>query len=262
MHRRRLVLVTPILLAGTACGTESSNPPAAAPFAQGADQVPSDATRVRATVGVEGGSIGVWMPVRFSDARTVVRGDLLLQGRSRRASLAPRDGRDVDRPAPEGPIRVRAGVRVDVAGGWLASCADPAGVPILTVTSRTADGRSARDRYVPADLAAYEKAFAAACRGGLQASLVGSRQAPDGRFSVDLELVNPGPDEVTVTSEAYERDGARWDATSVVVPVGKEAQLRISGRGAGCVPTTPWATGHLTADGKPLKLPVGSDEQC
>jgi hypothetical protein len=117
------------------------------------------------------------------------------------------------------------------------------------VTSRTADGRSARDRYVPADLAAYEKAFAAACRGGLQASLVGSRQAPDGRFSVDLELVNPGPDEVTVTSEAYKRDGARWDAISVVVPVGKEAQLRSrAGARAACRrPPGPPGTSRRTA---------------
>lgn len=204
------------------------------------------------------GLIGVAMKLESPKQRVLVRGNLELQGQSLPVEFSP-DGFAGDapgrpRPSVEGPIEVDAGVEMTAVGGAVANCAEPAGVPVLTVTSQVGGGARMRTRYAISDLAAYRAAFDRVCRAGLQVMAAGTTPGKDGRFTTDLRVANPGPEAVTVTSKAYQQGGVEWTLASVTVGAGQVTTLTITARGDECAPQTPWATGRLTADGKPLRV--------
>jgi hypothetical protein len=101
--------------------------------------------------------------------------------------------------------------------------------PAVLVRSTTADGEPVEDRFtLPADL--VNDAWNDFCDVGVSAYSGNMRGSADlAEVSVLYEITNPGPEDVTVTSQPWNAGDGRWLSASVAVPAGERRTLRVKG---------------------------------
>lgn len=175
-------------------------------------------------------------------------------------SLYPLDGTDPDKP-PES-VTLGPADQVLLEGTLLAGCSGALDLPVFEVSSHAPGTSSHRtDRFAPADVRGYQRAVMAWCSRPLTMHITGSSVTPGGDYVLRVELSNPQPDPVTVTSEQVVGSSS-WQEATVVVPGRSIEQMTIHGHGpAGCAATPPWETGHVRADGRVIR-PTESDGWC
>lgn len=164
-------------------------------------------------------------------------------------------------PAPD-PFPVKAGSEVLVENTLQPDCAGPAGVPVLVITSRSADGEEHRDAYRPDDEDVWRETVEAYCRLDPELMVAGSTQSPDDSFTVTLTILNPTAEPVEVVSEGFTEGSTTWEPGSTTVPPHGNGELVLTGDGEGCSSVNPWTTGRVTLDGVVPDLDEAYSEQC
>lgn len=240
LRGRKRALLTPLLAAGlvaTALACGSSDPSASGV---------SGATAVRAKFDVNEYGVSIEISVGFPEERTVYGARLAAGRDSVNAFLYPLDGTD---PMGESErIRVGSGDRVLVEGKLFVPCSGAREVPVFQVDSR-ADGVAMTDLFIPEDVAGFARAVVEWCDRPFTMSVVGESATVDGDHELRLRFSNPGPESVTVTSEAVDDGTWVWQAARVFVPAGS-TQMTVIGHGPpDCVAVPPWESGHVRADG-------------
>jgi hypothetical protein len=160
------------------------------------------------------------------------------------------------------PATIDADARVMVVATYGPPCEDAAVVPALLVRTSDSNGDSRVDGFRGDVSASFKSEIDAYCSRGLVGRVTGSEQSADGEFAVRVEVFNPGPSSVEVTSSDYQVANTHWfNASATIEPLQTE-ELVIKGEGDACNASTPWAMGHLTADGNAIDFPSGYNEQC
>ena len=160
------------------------------------------------------------------------------------------------------PATIDANAKVMVVATYGPDCADAAAAPALLVRTSDASGDSRVDGFRGELSTSFESEVDAYCSRGLVGRVTGSEQSADGAFTVRVEVFNPGPSPVEVTSSDYEAADTHWFAASATIEPLQTHELVITGEGDACTASTPWETGHLTADGHAVEFPSGYNEQC
>lgn len=93
-------------------------------------------------------------------------------------------------------------------------------------------------------------------------SVSASKQWPDGRFEVTLQVFNPTSEPVTAKSAGMTIAGTVWESASTEVAPRSRGELTLRGHGDGCSSENPWGTGHVTIDGVVQELEEWESEQC
>lgn len=197
--------------------------------------------------------------ISFPDRRRVVKVGLQLPKRAHPTAV-PLRGRPLSRVAL--PTVVKARSELTVLAVYAPECPGSESVPRLVAETVDDAGKKRVETFGSPYSEKFRTVVQKYCKQGPTARVMGSRQNPDGTFSVTLRVFDPGQDPVEVVSEAYENEGTRWFRASKTIPPVEGGELTIRGEGEGCSPVTPWSTGHLTIDGKPVSLRQGSNEQC
>lgn len=164
-------------------------------------------------------------------------------------------------PVPD-PFPVKAGSAVLIENTLRPDCSGAAEVPVLVVSSRTADGEERRDSYRPSDEDAWRETVDEYCALGPELIVAGSTQKADGSFTVTLTILNPTREPVEVVSEGFTDGAATWDPGSTTVPPRSRGELVLSGEGQVCSSDNPWTTGRVTLDGVVPEMDQGYSEQC
>lgn len=216
----------------------------------------TDATAVEAEYYVSEWGVRVGIRIGYGEPRTVTGASLVTGDASVEASLYPLDGTDPDAPTT---VSLAPGVEVLIEGHVLVACSGTPETPVFEVVSR-ANGSRTTERFAPADEAGYLRAVAEWCDRPFTMNVTGSRATPEGDHTLYVEFSNPSVDPVTVTSSRFEDGAYSWEESTVIVPAGGIERMAIHGHGPqaqGCVPITPWESGHLRADGEVIE-PNGS----
>lgn len=233
----------------TSCGTASV----------WADVLPG-AVRIDADYYVSEYGVRVGIRAGYPESRVVTEARLVTRDGSVAVPLYPLDGTDPDEP-PES-VTLGPGDQVLLEGALLARCPSTRDLPVFEVVSHaTGAGSERTDRFAPADVRGYQRAVKAWCSRPLTMHVTGSSVTPEGDYTLHVELSNPHPDPVTVTSEQVVGSSS-WQEATVVVPGGSIEQMTIHGHGPPeCAATPPWETGDVRADGRVI-TPKDSDGWC
>ena len=108
------------------------------------------------------------------------------------------------------PVTVEPGMDVMLVGQYGPDCAEPGGAPVLVVRTSDPSGDVHVEGFVDEASEQFRDELKVYCGRGAVGNVTGSRQQPDGGFEVYLEVLNPGPGDLEVVSEAYETSGTRW----------------------------------------------------
>lgn len=194
------------------------------------------------------------MTVRFPDSRQLLSAYYDIGGRRTKVTLYPGDGSDNDNYPT--PLAVAAGVAVQVSAVPDVSCISAATVPELVVTSEQEDGRTYVDRFTASNPDDYSAEVTSWCPRGPYVGLVEARGGNDDTAVVELQIVNPSDVPIHVVSQAFNRQGAQWHRSSVVVPAGATRLMTITASGLSyfATPDKPWTTGHLRSNGEPITV--------
>lgn len=205
----------------------------------------------------------VEMRVDFPEDRAITSGVFRLGDRTvADVGYYVNDGTDSHWPPPM-PLPLDEGVSVTVSASLPVDCTKPAQRPVLVIRSRTDEAPASVDRFVVSNSGDYAAAVTTWCTMGVQGTVASSSASASadgdtgfhGDVTVNLQLVNPGSTPVRVTSEAYDAGDSHWNSAAVTVAPRGKARLTITATGAYCgIPDTPWKTGNLRADGRPLRL--------
>ena len=241
-------LVASLALAG--CGSASD--------VSSAD--PGAVTRVRADYYASLWGVSVGIRVAFARSLTVTGARMIWEGGHYDVAPYPLDGSDPDVPLES--IDLPGGTGVLLEGSVLAACPDAPSPPVFEVDTVT-HGDKDTVRYTPDDPALFENAFAQWCAVPVSMSVAGSTLTPEGEITVRSRFHNPGPTSVSVVSEAVPEGVTTWEASALDVPPGSIKIMTVHGHGPqDCAGPTPWETGHVLAEGRPVKPDVGYDEWC
>jgi hypothetical protein len=205
--------------------------------------------------GVYGVDVGV--AFSFPDDRTIMGGSYQVAGRTETPLFYPAGVVEDDGRLPPAHPSVRAGQRVVADGDVKPNCeANADYAAVLVVSSRSSDGQIHKDSLpIGKSDAAYIRDIAAKfCTKSVQADIKEIRTSANGQnVTVTYELVNPGPESVTVSSAAWKSGDSRWLPVSTVVPAdGQTHPLTVEGFGVGCQSqggNGPLPMGLLTASG-------------
>jgi hypothetical protein len=212
---------------------------------------PGGVVRVAAEYFADEGGVRVGIELAFPEDRRVTDARLVWSGGRYDIAPYPMDGTDPDVALEF--LDLPAGDRVSLEGVVMAGCPDAPELPIFEVKT-IVDGEKVSERYIPDDASLFEDAFADFCEVPFTVHTSMSHITPQGEITVTLTLFNPGPAAVTVVSEAFSSGDTTWEAATAEVPGGTRGQLEVHGHSpARCRATTPWDTGHLLADGRPIQ---------
>lgn len=207
------------------------------------------------------GPFAVAAEVSFPDRRTLVDARYDLADWAGQEVFVVREGRredPMDLPAP-----VDADTKLMIAAFYGPDCEDPGAAPPALLVRTTGRGGESRVDGFRSDLSeAFESAIDDYCSRGIVGRVTGSEQSPDGSFNVYVEVFNPGPSAVELTSPDHEVSGTHWFPVSATIGPAQSREVQIEGEGNGCTAETPWSSGLLTADGDEVHFAVGNDEQC
>lgn len=199
------------------------------------------------SVGVFG--VSMHFTVAFTEPRTLDAGTVRNSGRNFESYFASVDDPD----GPPIPANVPAGTTFVAGGPVRPDCRRHSMGPVtLTIRSHRSDGAPVTYRYTATHAEELDRAAEEWCAKGLQQVGSSGTGYPDGRLAWTTQLVNPGPEPVTVRSRDYTMGRSHWLATSLVVPPRQVVKLTLRGSNVDCYKNAPWVTGNLTANGKPL----------
>jgi hypothetical protein len=196
----------------------------------------------------------------FGERRDFMESQLALPGGMTPASYWSERFDDVH-PSPD-PFPVRAGEPLSVEAWVDPDCDDAQALPVFVLKSRDALGQVRVDSYKPTDPKAYRAALAEWCAMPPSVSVSASKQWPDGRFEVTLQVFNPTSEPVTAKSAGMTIAGTVWESASTEVAPRSRGELTLRGHGDGCSSENPWGTGHVTIDGVVQELEEWESEQC
>ncbi|MEI2810188.1 MAG: hypothetical protein V9F00_08295 [Nocardioides sp.] len=263
---RPLVVALHLLALCAACGeaeqpTKARDADAAGAASRSADMA-SSADPIAFKVGATVYGVGMTIQLTFPEDRQLTQGEVAVNGQSRPAAFWSERFDDVD-PLPD-PFPVAADESVLAGGTVEPECEDPAAadLPVLTVTSRNLAGATLVNSYKPADPKRYRAALAEWCAMPPSVSVSASKQWPDGRFEVTLQVFNPTSEPVTAKSAGMTIAGTVWESASTEVAPRSRGELTLRGHGDGCSSENPWGTGHVTIDGVVQELEEWESEQC
>ncbi|QKE03199.1 hypothetical protein [Nocardioides marmotae] len=215
-------------------------------------------TRIQADFYASEHGVRVGIKVGYPESREVTDARLSTGEESVHASLYPLDGTDPDREPAS--VSLAPGDQVLIEGVLLVPCAGPGTTPVFEVVSES-QGAERTDYFTPANLETYEQAVAEWCARPLTMNVTGATVTPDGDYELRVELSNPGPEPVTVTSAEVSSGSSTWQETTVTVPAGTIEPMVIRGHGPPeCAATPPWESGHVRADGEIIR--PASDGWC
>jgi hypothetical protein len=204
---------------------------------------------------------GFEMTVKFPDSRQLLASVFQADGKTYPVFFY--NDRTDDGPQPK-PFPLAAGELVVAETTLTPDCSKKPQPPDLVVTSRLSNGTTRQDTFaVSSNSAKFASAFKVWCSLGVQASVSRAHGAADGdpvqAVRVELTIVNPGTKAVTVTSAAYNKGRAHWNAASVTVPPGGTRSLVITATHTTCgARDTPWNAGLLKSNGRTLKVNDGT----
>jgi hypothetical protein len=258
---RSSVGVMALLVVMGACGNRTGDSGAEDSGAAGAD-----ASRPLSEVHMNyDDQYGLDLWARFTPLRDgrVVNATMVAAGRSVPAYVMSRSFDTDNFPPPTHP-RLRAGHAMRVNASVVPRCDDESHeAPVVTVTWREANGEVARSRLAvvmpgetPAETQEWVESVAQEfCSQSQQVrvTLMHMSARADGQsVTIKYVLRNPGPGEVTVTSQAWRSSGmAQWLPAVVVVPAdGQPHELTVRGVDGICTSEadTPYALGLFTAE--------------
>lgn len=167
------------------------------------------------------------------------------------------EGEDLD------PVSVPVGTRVQIHGWLRPSCDGGDDRATISVISQRPDDEQSTRRYVGRNVEAVEAAIRQFCERGPTVSLLMSRLDPNGDATVGLDVVNPGPDEITVEVPGYSDERVTWRALTGTVPAGESVRFEIHGSQVGYEPgeRASWQEGRLLIDGEPFVV-TSDDGWC
>ena len=169
---------------------------------------------------------------------------------------------------------VPAGEILQANGSVAASCAGEPdnSPPVLEVSFTRGGGEVEVERLEMRTLTSgfkqwvqVEDVVRAYCEAGVQAHLGIGRMSTDGGAAVVYRVHNPGPEDVSVTSQAGSHGIMRWSAAGPVrVPAGETVDLRVRGQASKqrCRLPGPLHLGLMQVagrDGSHVMEPLGSD---
>ncbi len=220
---------------------------------------PGGVTRVSADYYVDEGGVRIGIEVAFAQDRRVTGARLVWDGGHDDISPYPRNA---DPDVPLEFLDLSAGDGVLLEGRVLEACPTVPELPVFEVKTAV-DGENVTERYVPDDASLFQDAFSDFCEVPFTVRTSGSRMSPDGDITITLSLFNPGPAAVTVVSEEVTSGETRWDGATATVAAGAQAELAVHGHSPdGCAAPTPWDSGRLLADGRPIQPHPDYDEWC
>jgi hypothetical protein len=199
--------------------------------------------------------VEVSITTSFDDDRRIVSGGIVRAGREVDDSafvFADVAGYDDDDPYP---FTLPADTDMKLIGYLQPSCADPPPEEIVFELHSVRDGEATVDTFVPSNLSAYESALTDWCDQDAQVMTGNASITTDGIAKVEIVVINPGPDPVSVEVREFSAEGAHWDAASITAAPGKTTRLVLHGTGVGqnASQPTPWESGYLLIDGKPYE---------
>jgi hypothetical protein len=176
--------------------------------------------------------------------------------------LRPLDGRDHEGEDLD-PLPLAPGAKVQVSG-WLRPPCDGANREVtLSVHAKDAVGDKSTLRFSARNVEAVEAAMREFCELGPTVTLMSSRLEPNGDAAIGLDVVNPGPHQITVEVPAYSDKYVTWAAAQATIPSGASVRLEIQGTQVDCEPgeTASWLKGRLLLDGAPFTM-TSDDGWC
>jgi hypothetical protein len=196
------------------------------------------------------------MTVEFPNNRNLLSGRFELNGKTYPVTFYPNDGTDND--VQPNPLPLEAGVTVTAQAQLAPDCDAKADPPDLHVRSRLDNGNVTTDRFTVSNPGKYAAAVAKWCTEGAQVTVEAFDSNPAGGVKITLRIVNPGPDSVTITSDAYDIGITHWNLASVAVPAAATRTMIVTATHSGCNRQhVPWTDGHLTSNGTPIEIPQG-----
>jgi hypothetical protein len=196
--------------------------------------------------------VNVSMTTSFDDDRRIVRGGVVRAGTEVDDSafvFADVAGYDDDDPYP---FTLPADTDMNLTGYLQPSCADPPPEEIVFEVHSVRHGQATVDSFVSSNLSAYESALTDWCGQDVQVMTGNASITTDGIAKVEIVVINPGPDPVSVEVGEFSAEGAHWEAASTTAAPGETTRLVLHGTGVrqnGSQPT-PWENGYVLIDGK------------
>lgn len=176
--------------------------------------------------------------------------------------LWPLDGQDHEGEDLD-PLPLPAGTPVQIQGTIRPRC-DGSDIEVtISVTSQSSDGEKQGNRYSARNFEALAAAMQQFCERGPTVSIPMIRGYPDGDAVIGLDVMNPGPEEITVEVPGYSDEHVTWTAVTGTVPAGESVRFEIQGEQVGCElgEKASWQEGRLLIDGDPFVV-TSDDGWC